>query len=132
MNRELKFIEWFNKKMDLSLKKTDDKFSRWDFQDSNYILELKIRESYYSDKLLQADKGLNLVQSAEAIDKIPLYVVADTKGVYIYNLNKINLLKYPICELVAPVTTEFEKNKMITKYCYKLPEADATKVLSYA
>ena len=120
MNRELKFIEWFNKKMDLSLKKTDDKFSRWDFQDSNYILELKIRES------------LNLVQSAEAIDKIPLYVVADTKGVYIYNLNKINLLKYPICELVAPVTTEFEKNKMITKYCYKLPEADATKVLSYA
>lgn len=132
MNRELKFIEWFNKKMDLSLKKTDDKFSRWDFQDSNYILELKIRESYYSEKLLQADKGLNLVQSAEAIDKIPLYVVADTKGVYIYNLNKINLLKYPICELVAPVTTEFEKNKMITKYCYKLPEADATKVLSYA
>lgn len=132
MNRELKFIEWFNKKMDLRLKKTDDKFSRWDFQDSNYILELKIRESYYSDKLLQADKGLNLVQSAEAIDKIPLYVVADTKGVYIYNLNKINLLKYPICELVAPVTTEFEKNKMITKYCYKLPEADATKVLSYA
>jgi hypothetical protein len=132
MSREKNFIKWFNEKMDLNLIKTDDKFCRWDFTDTNYILELKIRDSYYSDKLLQADKGLNLIQSAEAIDKIPLYVVADTKGCYIYNLNKINLLEYPICELLAPVSTEFEKKKMITKYCYKLPEADATKIISYA
>jgi len=132
MSREIKFIEWLNNKLDLKLKKTDDKFCRWDAENEHYLVELKIRGRYYSEKLLQADKGLGLIQSAESLDKIPLYIVSDEKGVYIYNLNQINLLEYPICELVAPVTTEFEKHKMITKYCYKLPEEIATKTLRYA
>jgi hypothetical protein len=129
-SRELNFLDWFNTQMDLNLKPTKD-FDRWDFQDDNYLIELKIRLKYYWQKLLQADKGLSLIQNAEALDKIPLYIVTDHKGVYIYNLNKINLLEYPICEVVAPVTTEFEKDKLITKYCYVLPEADATKILRY-
>ena len=130
-SRELKFMNWINGKICLELKPTDDDFDRWDFYDDNYIVELKIRDKYYDTKLLQADKGLNLVQSAEALDRIPLYIVTDSKGVYIFNLNKINLLEHPIVEVVAPITTEFNKTKKITKYCYQLSEEIATKILRY-
>ena len=70
MSREIKFIEWLNNKLDLNLKKTDDKFCRWDAENDIYLVELKIRGRYYSEKLLQADKGLGLIQSAESLDKI--------------------------------------------------------------
>jgi hypothetical protein len=131
MSREIDFVNWFNDKTGMNLKKTEDKFCRWDFTDESFIVELKIRDKYYSTKLLQADKGLNLVMSAESLDKIPLYIVTDEKGVYVYNLNKINLLENSIHEVVAPVTTEFDKNKMITKYCYKLSEDKASRIIKY-
>jgi len=127
--REQKFIEWFNTKTGMKLIKTEFKFERFDFYDEFYIVELKIRDKVYPDKAIQVDKCFNLIQTAEVLDKIPLYIVADKSGVFVYNLNNIQFLEKMIVEMLSPATTEFTKNKMITKYFYLLQNKDASKVL---
>mgnify|MGYP003639717830 CR=1 FL=1 len=125
--KEMDFISWFNKESRMRLEKTDGQFTRWDFQDSNYILELKIRNDYYAEKYMQVDKGLSLIQNAEALDKIPLYVVVDTQGTYVFNLNKIEIDGREIIRMKAPIKTEFGNSKRIYKYFYKLSESEAVK-----
>ena len=107
-----------------------DKFSVYDAEDDNYIVEIKNRREYYSEKLIEAFKLFKNFQLSQKLDKSFLYVVTDSKGLYIYNISKDidKILSKPIKAIKCPKTTDFKNKEKIIKYSYTLSEDIATKL----
>ena len=88
------------------------------------VIEMKFRNKYYSDKLLEKDKYDALMKMDEEIVK--LYLVADPKATYLFWLN---YLEMPIVkELYCPDTTLWTKKKVLKKV-YLLDESMASIVI---
>lgn len=82
------------------------------------VVEMKFRDKYYEDKLIEKDKLERLL----GLDVVAVYFVADTKGNYIYWLNDLKLPK--ITQLYCPETTLWNSRK-VKKDCYLLKESEA-------
>ena len=82
------------------------------------VIEMKFRNKYYSDKLIEKYKYDKLMEIDEKI--IKLYFVADPKGNYLFWLNNIDIEQYNN-SVYAPKTTMWNNNKM-NKEVYLLPE----------
>ena len=88
------------------------------------VIEMKFRNKYYSDKLLEKDKYDALMKMDAEIVK--LYLVADTKATYLFWLN---YLEMPVVkELYCPDTTLWTKKKVLKKV-YLLDESMASIVV---
>lgn len=88
------------------------------------VIEMKFRNKYYSDKLLEKDKYDALMKMDEEIVK--LYLVADPKATYLFWLN---YLEMPVVkELYCPDTTLWTKKKVLKKV-YLLDESMASIVV---
>ena len=88
------------------------------------VIEMKFRNKYYSDKLLEKDKYDALMKMDEEIVK--LYLVADPKATYLFWLN---YLETPVVkELYCPDTTLWTKKKVLKKV-YLLDESMASIVI---
>lgn len=88
------------------------------------VIEMKFRNKYYSDKLLEKDKYDALMKMDEEIVK--LYLVADPKATYLFWLN---YLEMPVVkELYCPDTTLWTKKKILKKV-YLLDESMASIVV---
>jgi len=88
------------------------------------VIEMKFRNKYYSDKLLEKDKYDALMKMDEQIVK--LYLVADPKATYLFWLN---YLEMPVVkELYCPDTTLWTKKKVLKKV-YLLDESMASIVI---
>ena len=107
-----------------------DRFSSYDAEDDNYVVEIKNRRKYYKEKLIEAYKLYANFQKAEIAKKKFLYVVTDEKGVWVYNITNAMkvVVNLPIRAIDCPMTTDFSKNDKITKYSYVLPEDMAIKL----
>ena len=107
-----------------------DKFSSYDAEDDNYIVEIKNRREYYKDKLIEASKLYVNFQKAEILRKKFLYVVTDSEGIWVYNITNAMkvVVNLPIRAISCPMTTDFNRNDKITKYSYVLPEDMAVKL----
>ena len=107
-----------------------DRFSSYDAEDDNYIVEIKNRRKYYKEKLIEAYKLYANFQKAEIAKKKFLYVVTDEEGVWVYNITNAMkvVVNLPIRPIECPMTTDFGKNDKITKYSYVLPEDMAIKL----
>lgn len=119
-------IEFLNSK-GLCLIKAKDKFSYYDAYDDSYLVEIKNRKKYYSEKLIESMKLFSNYQQSVIQGKKLLYVVTDEKGVWVFNISKyIDLIikKSPNI-LYLPKTTEFGNTTKIPKYCYTLAESMA-------
>jgi hypothetical protein len=131
-SKEIKLTNILNEKIKkFNLKNTSDEFSYYDSFNDNYIVEYKIRNKHYIDKFIQVDKLYYLLMTAENKSKIPLFIVADPEGIFIYNLfnNKQHFLNSKIEVIKSPYQTEFKKNKKIDKYYYLLTEKQLSKKL---
>lgn len=84
------------------------------------IIEMKFRNDYYEDKLLEKYKYDALM---EYKDYIKIYFVADKKGNYMYWLD--NLIMPEVKFLKMGKTTLWDSDK-ITKAVYLLSETKAT------
>lgn len=82
------------------------------------VVEMKFRDKYYEDKLIEKDKLERLL----GLNVVAVYFVADTKGNYIYWLNDLKLPK--ITQLYCPETTLWNSRK-VKKDCYLLKESEA-------
>lgn len=88
------------------------------------VIEMKFRNKYYLDKLLEKDKYDALMKMDEEIVK--LYLVADPKATYLFWLN---YLEMPVVkELYCPDTTLWTKKKVLKKV-YLLDESMASIVV---
>ncbi len=85
------------------------------------VLEMKFRNKYYEDKLLEKYKYDQLMNMP--YDMVKLYFVNDPKANYLFWLNDIKLPE-PV-DMWCPDTTLWTKKKMI-KPCYLLNENLAT------
>lgn len=123
-------IEYFNKKYDLNLIKSLNKFEYWDAENIDYIIEFKFRNKFYIDKYIQIDKFLRLLMAAEYYNKIPYYCVKDEKGYHFYNLEqqKTELLNSNVITKKVSYQTEFNKKNKINKYFYILKPSQQTQL----
>jgi len=88
------------------------------------VLEMKFRNKYYKEKLLEKYKYDALMGMSD--DLVKLYLVSDTKGTYLYWLNYLELPE--VKELYCPDTTLWTKKKVLKKV-YLLTEDMASIVV---
>lgn len=84
------------------------------------VIEMKFRNKYYSDKLIEKNKYDALMNLDE--DIVKLYFVADPKGNYLYWLNDLTL---PQLETKNIRKTTLWQNEKTAKELYMLPESKA-------
>jgi len=89
------------------------------------LLEMKFRNKYYEDKMIEKKKYDALMNLAQ--DNVILYFVADPKGNYLFWLNDLIL---PNISIVNCSKTTYWNSENETKEVYYLPESKAT-VVSY-
>lgn len=83
------------------------------------IIEFKLRNKYYYEKVLEKDKYDNLM----SFKGLKFYYVFDCKGNYLYFLNE---LKMPlVVKSQMPCKTYFENKQLIEKEVYFLSESNA-------
>lgn len=87
------------------------------------VIEMKFRNKYYSEKMMEKYKYDALMKLDKEI--IKLYFVNDPKGNFLYWLNTLILPKSK--EMFCPDTTLWTK-KRILKPVYLLKENDATRI----
>lgn len=83
------------------------------------VMEIKMRDKYYEDKLLEKYKYDELMK----LNVVALYFVNDPKGNFLYWLNNLKMPK-PV-QLYCPSTTLWS-NKKVKKPCYLLEENQAS------
>ena len=121
-NKELELIKELNKNYNRGLKPTENEYQVFDAYNDISIIEIKVRDVVYDTHYIQVDKFYNLLMVGEAINKKPFYLVKDSSGIYMYDLNdlKTEIITSEIVPKFAPYRTEFDNNKKITKYFYEL------------
>ena len=87
------------------------------------VVEIKVRQKYYKDKMLEKYKYDKLMTLPD--DVVKLYYVFDKKGSYLYWLNQIELP--PVKSIRCPSTTMWSKDRK-DKEVYLLPERLASLV----
>tara|TARA_B110000305_G_scaffold175433_1_gene194051 strand:+ start:230 stop:649 length:420 start_codon:yes stop_codon:yes gene_type:complete len=87
------------------------------------VMEMKFRNKYYEDKMLEQYKYDQLMKMPS--DLVKLYFINDPKGNYLFWLNTIELPE-PV-DMWCPDTTLWTKKK-VTKPCYLLPENHASEI----
>ena len=104
-----------------------DGYSRYDAKGKtpkgkDCVIEMKFRNKYYEDKLIEKDKYDSLMALD---DVIRLFFVNDPKGNFLYWLNKIKLPKPK--KMYCPDTTLWTKKRLL-KPVYLFKENQATKI----
>ena len=114
-------VDLLNKIKGINLSLASDTYSCYDAFDVNYIVEIKNRRKYYSDKIIEAMKMYRNYQESQIKGKTFLYVVT---GVWVFNISKniSTIVKTPVKAFKCPKTTDFNDNSKIDKYSYVLPE----------
>lgn len=99
-----------------------NRYSDYDCETPNAIVELKVRDKVYEEKLIELSKMARNLLLADEIGKSFVYVVEDPSGIYYANISEIReeILKRPPIKLKCPKTTEFSNNEYITKACYTI------------
>jgi len=101
------------------LLKAKNQMSRWDCYSPSkkYRIELKCRKVHYPTLLLEKKKFDAMILESAKHNDIPLYINSTPKGIFIFNLLKIN----PIWEINSknPATTNFGSYDRVEKeVCY--------------
>ena len=111
------------------LKHTGEGSTKWDAEGftpekngkrSRCVIEMKFRNKYYEDKMLEKDKYDALMDLDD--DIIKLYFVNDPKGNFMYWLNTLKMPK--TIKKYCPDTTMWTKKRLL-KDVYLLTENDA-------
>jgi hypothetical protein len=123
-------VDFINKNYGTMLVLKRDKFSSYDAEDDNYIVEIKNRRSYYSTKIIEANKLFSNYQKSQIKGKIFLYIVTDDEGVYVFNINSNidTIVKSELNKTNCPINTDFGNKRKIIKYAYNLLESISTKI----
>jgi len=109
------------------LKWTGEGYTRYDAagktpKGKNCVIEMKFRNKYYEEKMLEKDKYDALM---DLDDEVKLYFVNDPKGNFMYWLNTLKMPK--TVKKYCPDTTMWTK-KRILKDVYLINEKDASRI----
>lgn len=121
-------IKFLNTKSGTSLKEMEYEFSPYDAEDDNYIVEIKNRRKDHKDPFLEVNKTLVNLKLSKQFNKQYLYVQQDSTGVYVFNINKLDLDNIYKRFYNVPATTDFENNERVDKEFWVLNKSLAKKI----
>tara|TARA_R110000787_G_scaffold72331_4_gene161326 strand:- start:32 stop:412 length:381 start_codon:yes stop_codon:yes gene_type:complete len=122
--KEAELFEYLLENHYPDLVKAKKKMSRWDCYSPNtfHRIELKCRATHYDTLILERKKYDAMLLKCDDNLDIPIYINSTPKGVYSFNLFKIEP-KWEIKYLKK--TTTFTNNNQIAKEIAMLPVIDA-------
>ena len=129
IEKEIEMLEQINTKVKDAML-VSSKYNSYDAISSDYIIEFKYRDKYYSDKMIEASKLYINYQQAQLKNRDFLYVVKDPKGMFVYNISKLihHQIDYLPVPMKCPKNTEFRKSTKIIKWTYLLPDSMARQI----
>ena len=91
------------------------------------VIEMKFRNKYYEDKLIEKDKYDALLKRSEEFGTTPIYINSTPEGIFVFNLGK---LPEPQWEDKGgmPTTSHFSDRRKIVKTVGFLPVYLANKI----
>ena len=101
----------------------ENPYSSYDCESDKAIIELKVRDKVYDEKLIEFDKFCKNYMVAKELGKDFVYVVKDPSGIYYRNISELGrdyLLKNRPKQIRCPKTTEFSNNEYVEKLCYTI------------
>lgn len=123
---EDKIRQIINDNTRLNLKKPKQKYLQFDAYDKNYIVEIKIRNTFYANQIIEFSKYAFNSLYAKSNDQTFVYAVAINGTIYVFNISKLEKdydFNWEWRKL--PATTEFENNDNMLKYVGYLDIKDA-------
>jgi hypothetical protein len=123
---EKDILDLVNKEFGINLKWNDYEYNRFDAEDKNYIVEIKDRNKYYDNTMIEFDKYSFNIKYAELAKKKFIYVVRVDGNIYIFNLSKNDTTFGWEWKLIE-ATTNFKNRKKIKKLVGYIRLEDCTK-----
>ena len=125
--KEKDLFEWLSNNHYKTLVNSKNPISRWDCYDieTQNRIELKCRRKHYSTLILEKSKyDAMILESNKNLD-IPIYINSTPEGVYLFNLNEIDIKWFTKS---LPATTEFKKRIWVKKEITELEVIKAIKL----
>ena len=125
--KEKDLFKWLSENYYKSLVNSKNPISRWDCYDieTQSRIELKCRRKHYDTLILEKGKYDALIlESSKNLD-IPIYINSTPEGVYLFNLNEIDIKWFTKS---LPATTEFKKRIWVKKEITELEVIKAIKL----
>ena len=112
--KEKDLFDYLSKNYYNTLVNSKNPISRWDCYDieTQNRIELKCRKKHYDTLLIEKPKYDALINESNKHFDVPIYINSTPKGIFIFNLNKIQLKWF---DKKLPATSEFKNKKWITK-----------------
>ena len=96
----------------------DYQYNRFDAENSNMIVEIKDRNSFYNDTMIEFEKfSYNLLYS-QLVNKMFIYAVRMDGYIYLFNINRLYNVGYDFkweWKLIE-ATTHFERRDLVKKF----------------
>jgi len=123
--KEKDLFEWLSKNYYKTLVNSKNPISRWDCYDieTQNRIELKCRRKHYNTLILEKSKYDAIVKESDKNLDIPIYINSTPEGIYLFNLNKIDIKWFTKS---LPASTEFKKRMWIKK---EITELDINKAI---
>lgn len=106
-------------KSEISDIKDSNEMSHYDMQTPRNIIEIKVRNKYYNNWMIEKYKYDKLLELCN--DKGCYYLIAFKSVLFWYNLKNINISELKEVEMNCPKSTQFKNNNIIKKPSYLLP-----------
>ena len=124
---EKKVIDIINDYSGLNLVRSKYEYNRYDAEDVNYIVEIKIRKQIYKDKIIEFSKYTYNKEYAKMMGKQFLYVLGErpSRKVIVFNMTDIDNqggINYASALMNLPETTEYGRIEKQWKFVGFLPE----------
>lgn len=124
---EQKVIDIINDYSGLNLVRSKYEYNRYDAEDVNYIVEIKIRKQIYKDKIIEFSKYTYNKEYAKMMGKQFLYVLGErpSRKVIVFNMTDIDNqggINYKWKWMNLPETTEYGRIEKQWKFVGFLPE----------
>jgi hypothetical protein len=129
---EDKIRQIINDNTRLNLKKPKQKYLQFDAYDKNYIVEIKIRNTFYANQIIEFSKYAFNSLYAKTNDQTFVYAIAINGIIYVFNISKLEKdydFNWEWRKL--PATTEFQNNDDMLKYVGYLDIKDAVTEIKY-
>ena len=114
---EKEILNEINKQCNLSLKADDYEYNRFDAANTSYIVEIKHRDKFYEDTMIEFDKFSYNLLYAQMSKKQFIYVVKMDQKIYVFNITKLVSSGYKFKWIFKELKkqTEFADKRKIKK-----------------
>jgi hypothetical protein len=129
ISNEEEVVSYLNRVSNRNFKLVEDEYCRYDAEDGEYILEIKVRNKWYQDCLIEYDKFDDNISTSSSLGKDFLYVVATSQDIYVFNCTKLHKkgFKFKWDWKIMPKNTDFGGSEQkVTKFVGYIPVSEAS------